>query len=223
MNRHRLILIALILVLLTAVNCFAGRVDEIVRGAYEEINNGTRYNTDMLERYYAPSWKNGRDTGRGIYPGGDVNPAEGICADLVVRALRNAGIDLQQRVHEDLLVAKKKYGVTTPDKYIDQRRVWILKTWFKRHWQSLPVSVDDPAIWHPGDIVIWDIGSKHHLHIGIIGNNKRDDGLPLVIHNMAYIPLYFAGQTIEQDILEGPQVIGFAVGSWQVIGHYRLK
>ena len=90
-------------------------------------------------------------------------------------------------------------------------------------WQSLSVKLDDPKNWQPGDVVIWDIGSKKHLHIGIIGKKKRSDGFPYVIHNMRYIPFIFAGKTIEQDILEGPELLWMSVGKRKIIGHYRIK
>ena len=177
----------------------------------------------MLEKYFAPTFSSGRDSGKSVYPSGDVNPKEGICADLIVRALRNAGIDLQKLVHLELLSDKKSYGVQTPDKYIDHRRVWILKTYFKRNWKSITKKLDDPEDWQSGDIVIWDIGSKQHLHIGIIGKIKRDDGFPYVIHNMRYVPFVFKGQTEEQDVLEGPKLSGIIVDKWKIIGHYRIK
>src|SRR5205085_4865787 len=37
------------------------------------------------------------------YPGGDVPLRTGVCSDVVVRALRRVGIDLQKEVHEDML------------------------------------------------------------------------------------------------------------------------
>src|SRR5438105_4776472 len=37
------------------------------------------------------------------YPGGDLPRATGVCADVIVRALRDAlGVDLQRLVHEDM-------------------------------------------------------------------------------------------------------------------------
>lgn len=211
---------------LSFVFAFGGQADireKILDGAYAEIRNETEYNTEMLERYFPPTYTGGENTGKAVYPNGDVNPKEGICADLVVRALRNAGIDLQKLVHLDILSDKKAYGVKKPDRYIDQRRVWILKTFFRRNWKPLSIELDDPGNWQAGDIVIWDIGSKNHLHIGIIGKKKRSDGLPYVIHNMRYIPFVFAGKTIEQDILEGPELLWVSVGKWRIIGHYRVK
>lgn len=208
---------------LFALSAKADSREKILEGAYNEIENETRYNTEMLEKYFPPTFREGKNTGKAVYPNGDVNPNEGICADLVVRAFRNAGMDLQQLVHLDILANMKAYGVKTPDKYIDQRRVWILNIYFKRYWTSLSLKLDNPNHWQSGDIVIWDIGSKKHLHIGIIGKKRRHDGLPYVIHCMRYIPFVFAGKTIEQDILEGPELIGIPFGKWKIIGHYRIR
>src|SRR5215204_7323198 len=61
------------------------------------------------------------------YPGGDVPEKTGVCSDVVVRAFRKAGIDLQKEVHEDMKAAHSEYptkwGAISPDRNIDQRRV----------------------------------------------------------------------------------------------------
>ena len=219
--RNTFIIICLSVVF--ACSSQAQTTDKIVIGAYDEIRNKTKYNTEMLEKYFPPTYRNGKNIGKSIYPNGDVNPGEGVCTDLIVRALRNASIDLQKLVHLDILSNKKAYGVKTPAKYIDHRRVWILKTFFKRKWKNLSTKLDKPSAWQPGDVVIWDIGSKKHLHIGIVGKKKRNDGFPYVIHSMRYIPFIFSGKTIEQDILEGPKFLGGLVVEWEIIGHYRIK
>ena len=36
------------------------------------------------------------------YPGGDVLASTGVCTDVIIRAYRQIGIDLQQQVHEDM-------------------------------------------------------------------------------------------------------------------------
>lgn len=207
----------------TVFNCEAKTSDEILSGAYGEILNKTEYNTEMLEKYFPPNFINGKNTGKPVYPNGDVDPKAGICADLVVRSLRNAGLDLQKLVHLDLLSNQKSYGVKTPDKYSDHRRVWILKTYFKRNWKVISTKLENPESWQPGDVVIWSTGSKRHLHIGILGKKKRHDGIPYVIHNMRYIPFVFAGKTIEQDIIEGPSSLWFIGAKWKILGHYRIQ
>src|SRR5690242_5779796 len=54
------------------------------------------------------------------YPLGDVPRSIGVCTDVVIRALRNAGIDLQREVHEDILRAPDAYpSVAHPNASID--------------------------------------------------------------------------------------------------------
>ena len=70
------------------------------------------------------------------YPMGDVPADIGVCSDVVIRAYRAAGIDLQQRVHEDMRAAFSAYprawGLARPDPNIDHRRVPNLQTFFRR-------------------------------------------------------------------------------------------
>ena len=71
------------------------------------------------------------------YPGGDVPLRTGVCSDVVVRALRRVGIDLQKVVHEDMRqnfsAYPQKWGLRGPDKNIDHRRVPNLMRYFERH------------------------------------------------------------------------------------------
>src|SRR5262245_9447633 len=61
------------------------------------------------------------------YPMGDVSPERGVCSDVVIRAFRTAGIDLQQEVHRDMArhfaAYPKTWGLSVPDSNIDHRRV----------------------------------------------------------------------------------------------------
>src|SRR5688572_4254727 len=43
------------------------------------------------------------------YPNGDVPKDKGVCTDVVIRAYRKLGVDLQQRVHEDMVKNFGKY------------------------------------------------------------------------------------------------------------------
>ena len=60
------------------------------------------------------------------YPGGDVPMDRGVCSDVVIRALRKVGMDLQKEIHEDMTANfgsyPKIWGLTRPDKNIDHRR-----------------------------------------------------------------------------------------------------
>lgn len=70
------------------------------------------------------------------YPNGDVPEKTGVCSDVVVRAFRKAGVDLQKEVHEDMKTARSayptKWGANAPDRNIDHRRVLNLMKYFER-------------------------------------------------------------------------------------------
>lgn len=141
------------------------------------------------------------------YPGGDVPLATGVCTDVVIRALRAQGLDLQQRVHEDMRrhfsAYPRHWGLKRPDPNIDHRRVPNLMTWFDRQGLSLKVG-QAAADYQPGDIVTWDLG-RGLQHIGIISDRRSREGTPLALHNI--------GQGArEEDILF----------RWPILGHYRF-
>lgn len=142
------------------------------------------------------------------YPGGDVPEETGVCSDVVVRAFRKAGIDLQKEVHEDMAAARSaystKWGATGTDRNIDHRRVLNLMTYFKRQEKALPIS-DHATDYKPGDIVAWELTNGID-HIGIVTNMLSDSpDRYLIVHNIG------AGTRIE-DVL-------FA---WTIKGHYRF-
>ena len=70
------------------------------------------------------------------YPNGDIPGDKGVCTDVIIRAYRLIGIDLQKDVHEDMKANFDKYpkiwGLTKPDKNIDHRRVPNLMKLFER-------------------------------------------------------------------------------------------
>jgi len=142
------------------------------------------------------------------YPGGDVPADRGVCTDVVIRAYRAAGIDLQKEVHEDMRRAfgsyPKVWGLSRPDTNIDHRRVPNLMTFFKRRGAARPVTRDAEA-YLPGDLVTWNLTSGVP-HIGVVVDRKSEDGRRnLVVHNIG------AGPQLE-DVLF----------SWTVTGHYRF-
>ncbi|MFD3301577.1 DUF1287 domain-containing protein [Aquipseudomonas alcaligenes] len=141
------------------------------------------------------------------YPGGDVPLATGVCTDVLIRALRQQGLDLQKSVHEDMRAHFSAYprnwGLQRPDRNIDHRRVPNLMTWFQRQGMALKVS-DKPADYRAGDVVTWDLG-RGLTHIGIVSDRTSLAGVPLVLHNIGR-------GTQEEDIL-----FGFAI-----TGHYRF-
>ncbi|MES2319520.1 MAG: DUF1287 domain-containing protein [Pseudomonadota bacterium] len=139
------------------------------------------------------------------YPNGDVPIERGVCTDVVIRAYRKLGIDLQLLVHQDMRSNWHAYPhlwqTKAPDRNIDHRRVPNLQAYFTRHGRTL-APVTDPRSYLPGDIVTWKVPLPH---VGIVSGEKSAAGVPLVIHNIG------AG-TQQEDRL-------FA---WPITGHYRF-
>ena len=141
------------------------------------------------------------------YPMGDVPADRGVCTDVVIRAYRKMGIDLQKEVHEDIKKNFDKYpkiwGLKAPDKNIDHRRVPNLMTFFERKGMKLPISTK-ASDYKPGDIICWRL-KNGMTHIGIVANKKSSDGNQYqIIHNIG------AGQVLEDCLFD-----------FKIIGHYR--
>ena len=141
------------------------------------------------------------------YPGGDVPMERGVCCDVVIRALRRHGVDLQKLVHEDMRAHfsayPKNWGLKRTDRNIDHRRVPNLATLFARVGAEVPLQ-EDPAPYLPGDIVTWKLPGNLD-HIGIVSDRRATDGTPLILHNIGR-------GAQEEDIL-------FA---YPMTGHYRI-
>jgi uncharacterized protein len=120
------------------------------------------------------------------YPNGDVPSSTGVCTDVLIRALRAQGIDLQKLVHEDMRANFSKYpknwGLVAPDTNIDHRRVPNLQRFFARKGFELKES---DAL-RPGDIVTWRL--PHGApHIGVVSDRKGMFSSDyLIIHNIGW-------------------------------------
>lgn len=141
------------------------------------------------------------------YPGGDVPAHIGVCTDLIVRAYRSVGVDLQKRVHEDMRAAfasyPKLWGLSRPDPNIDHRRVPNLQAYFRRRGAQLPVG-RDAADYLPGDIVTWMLPGKLP-HIGLVTDRRSGSGeRRLIAHNIG------RGPELEDMLFKYP-----------ITGHYR--
>jgi uncharacterized protein YijF (DUF1287 family) len=140
------------------------------------------------------------------YPGGDVPETTGVCTDVVIRAYRQIGVDLQVKVHEDMARAFRSYpqlwGMSRPDANIDHRRVPNLQTYLRRFGAQLPIS-RDPGMYRAGDLVTWML-PRNLPHIGIVIGDKSADGTPLVVHNIG----------------RGPEVESILF-AYPITGHYR--
>jgi uncharacterized protein YijF (DUF1287 family) len=141
------------------------------------------------------------------YPMGDVPANRGACTDVVVRSLREIGIDLQELVHNDIVHDMRAYGVSFVDDDIDHRRVSTLYTFFTRNALSLSTDLRKKSSWRPGDIVFvawqWTRGAPPE-HVGVISDRIGPRGLPLVIENGGPKP-------VESDSL----------GKGRIVGHFR--
>ncbi|NLA11406.1 MAG: DUF1287 domain-containing protein [Firmicutes bacterium] len=168
--------------------------DLILMGAKEEAKKKTRYDAS----YQSIS-----------YPGGDVAPERGACTDVVIRALRAAGYDLQRLIHEDMSENFNLYpplwGLSKPDSNIDHRRTQNQMVYFERFGEKLTLEVTEAELsqWQSGDIVYWTFPNGQE-HTGIISDRTNRAGIPLVIHNSSIAR--------EEDCLL----------RWEIIGHYRF-
>jgi len=141
------------------------------------------------------------------YPNGDVPSGRGVCTDVVIRAYRKIGIDLQKEVHIDMKSDFSSYpkiwGLKTTDKNIDHRRVPNLMTFFKRKGAEKNISQSGED-YLAGDIVCWNLGGAI-THIGIVVYKKSKDGKRnLIVHNIG------GGQVLEDCLFD-----------YRIIGHYR--
>lgn len=141
------------------------------------------------------------------YPNGDVPATTGVCSDVVIRAYRKLGIDLQKEVHEDMKANFSKYptkwGLKKTDTNIDHRRVPNLEVFFTRKGEKLTVS-ENPNDYKTGELVTWMIGDKLP-HIGIITHKKSADGKrPLIVHNVG-----------------GGQVLEDCLFNYTIVGHFK--
>ena len=168
---------------------------KILAGAKAQI--GTRYDAS-----YQPI----------AYPMGDVDASKGACTDVVIRALRAAGYDLQKRVHDDMSARfdayPKSWGLDAPNPNIDHRRVPNQMVYLRKYGRELSRETAGANLksWQVGDIVYWNTGNigNTRLHTGIVSDTRDGRGLPYVIHNGSIC--------IEDDALD----------RWPIIGHFRF-
>jgi uncharacterized protein len=141
------------------------------------------------------------------YPNGDVPADTGVCSDVVIRAYRKVGVDLQKDVHEDMKKNFKLYprnwGATATDTNIDHRRVPNLITFFSRKGTKLPVT-SKAKDYKPGDLVT-QIVPPNLPHIVIVTDIRvPDTDRYYIVHNIG------AGPQIEDRLFE-----------FRITGHFR--
>lgn len=189
---------------------------QILEGAHIDAQNAPVY--FLINRYLKTNYYNGVKQKKTLRSWGDIPPNIGVCTDTVIRALRHAGIDLQQLVYKDMkkdeAKAKKnqlypwgKWKKKKADTNIDHRRCPILEKFFHLHALVLPTETDEDHLdtWQPGDIVYWDLETGRY-HIGVVSDATGPSGKPRVFHNFPY-----PGFACEEDALD----------SFKIIGHFR--
>lgn len=166
--------------------------NKIVLGALDEVINKTTYRSAYYSGGYPPT-------------------SEGVCTDVVWRALKNAGFNLKNAIDKDIKQAPSAYknSVKKPDPNIDFRRVKNQLVYFKRHFKSLTMKLgvndeENLAQWKPGDIVVF----KSPDHVAVVSDLTNASGVPYIIQNNS-------GHASEDDVLEAWYSMG------RVVGHFR--
>ena len=133
------------------------------------------------------------------FPMGDVPAMFGVCTDVIIRAYRAVGIDLQANIHAA--------RIGSGDRSIAHRRTFTLRRYFASRGASLPVT-DFIEDFLPGDVVTYDRpqnrGSRDH--IAIVSDIFAPSGRPMIVHNRGW----------------GPQLED-ALFVDRITGHYRYQ
>jgi len=176
--------------------------------------NASEFNKDIVSSLIERTTHNVTYDGSYLsitYPNGDVPKNIGVCTDVIIRAYRKLGTDLQKLVHEDmksnfsLYPSKRIWGLNSTDKNIDHRRVPNLRTFFKRHGVSLKIS-SNKTDYSVGDIVTW-ILPGNLPHIGMVIDEAHPiSGNPMIVHNIG------RGPKIDDMIFD-----------YKITGHYRFE
>lgn len=161
---------------------------------YEDILQGAKIEAKNKPRYVSK-----------YYDGGYPPENEGVCTDVVWRALMNAGYNLKNMVDKDIADNISQYtSITSPDSNIDFRRVRNLKVFFDNNYTNLTLNIDKIDEWMPGDIVIFGT-----THIAIISDKRNKNGTPYIIHN--------AGQPNRDE-----DAFMYWYKTRGIVGHYRI-
>jgi len=130
------------------------------------------------------------------YPNGDIPDNFGVCTDVIIRAYRKMGVDLQKLIHEDIIENFNNYPIkrhwpnqTSADSNIDHRRVPNIEKFLSTYGEIIPVS-NNKNDYQPGDIITWDLKGSSPWHIGIVTNKiSSTSNNPLIVHNIGRGPV----------------------------------
>jgi uncharacterized protein YijF (DUF1287 family) len=170
------------------VLAWAGTIDRFIDAARAQVGKTVTYDPAYV---------------RLKYPGGDIPIDRGVCTDVVVRALRGVGIDMQERIYKHKrahpALYKGLYYTDRLDPNIDHRRVKNLQAYFAARGYRVRDA------FRPGDIVVWKLPGSNLDHIGICSDRKNRRGEPLIIHNVGR-------GAQEEDVLR----------AYTIVDHFRL-
>ena len=216
MKRKRLIILIVITIVLLIILYFLYYFNFIPHRKYnnkffniktyvsdiDKDNDGIDDQTDILmntRKYIStrPKYKSK------YYDNGYPDDEYGVCTDVVVFALKDAGYDLRELVNEHIKANRNLYDIDVIDKNIDFRRVSNLKIYFDYNAIKLTTDIKKIEEWQGGDIVVFK------RHIGIVSDKRNYKGINFIIHHANPYQKYY-----EEDILEHHK---------DVIGHYRIN
>jgi uncharacterized protein len=185
-------LVFIIVLLLPSLAQATGKGEQLARAAMERTAHTVRYDGRYL---------------RLAYPGGDVPDTMGVCTDVVIRAYRKLGIDLQVLVHQDMKAHFSAYpalwGLSRTDRNIDHRRVPNLQTFFRRQGAQIDDTSATSAL-QAGDVLTWMLPGNLP-HTGIVVAPASADRPARIVHNIG----------------SGPKETAIPSG-WKRTGHYRF-
>ena len=134
------------------------------------------------------------------FSGGYPPEGQGVCTDVIWRALADCGYDFKAMLDRDIAKNPKAYPLPNgmPDANIDFRRVVNLQTYFERHGRVLTTDPAQIGEWQPGDIVFYD------GHVAVVSDIRNANGQPWIIHHTGH-------GAFEED----------ALTYQKITGHYR--
>jgi uncharacterized protein YijF (DUF1287 family) len=115
------------------------------------------------------------------FPIGDLPSLYGSCSDVIVRAYRTIGLDLQE------LVQRMRAG--RGDSNIDHRRTEMLRKFFTQYGESL-IPTAFPEDYQPGDIVTYyrPFSRVSRAHIAVVSDIRAPTGRLMIVHNRGWGP-----------------------------------
>ncbi len=142
------------------------------------------------------------------YAGGYPPDGEGVCTDVIWKALKEAGYNLKDMMSYDIKETYKDgtYNISIIDNNIDFRRVGNQDKFFSRYLEDLDYDYTNLKEFQPGDIVVFNYGE----HIAMISDKVSVKGIPYLIQNSD------EEQTEkEEDVLETTDMY--------ITSHYRFE